>query len=284
MGGSPLACRLSLVLWGAWLLFPPGSTRAQDLPPPLEAPSVAPSADEAPDATPPPESLPSAQPPPPPRPETRPLLVIPGVTAPTANQRGSSNPQGQRTTSAPALIAPESSARTGRSAGSATVMSPAVPLSLEPIPEDESDEVDLVLPRANDGSRRPAPPAASSPSRSPATTQPRPRSTAPDRGLNTGRNQSLGTFGPVTKPKRDNHDELETQPDPAVEAAVKRKIQRQVQQAVGDRAQNVEVRLDGKTVLIRAKANRFWQRWGVRRTLENLPMPAGYRPRVEMVN
>jgi hypothetical protein len=37
-------------------------------------------------------------------------------------------------------------------------------------------------------------------------------------------------------------------------------------------------------VVIRAQAARFWQRRGVRRSLETMPLPSGYRARVEMID
>ena len=61
-------------------------------------------------------------------------------------------------------------------------------------------------------------------------------------------------------------------------------MQKQIQQAVGDRVRSVEVRVSGRNVLIRAQAARFWQRRGVRRSLETLSMPSGYRARVEILD
>jgi hypothetical protein len=77
---------------------------------------------------------------------------------------------------------------------------------------------------------------------------------------------------------------VEPRSDPAAEAAIKRRIEKQIQQAVGDRARSVEIRVSGRTVLIRAQAARFWQRRGLRRSLETMPLPAGYRSKVEMID
>ena len=77
---------------------------------------------------------------------------------------------------------------------------------------------------------------------------------------------------------------VESRSDPAAEAAVKRRIEKQVEQTLGDRVRSVEVRVTGRTVVFRAQATRFWQRRGVRRSLETLPLPAGYRGRVESVD
>jgi len=64
----------------------------------------------------------------------------------------------------------------------------------------------------------------------------------------------------------------------------KRRIERQIEEALGEQVRSVEVRVVGRSVVLRAKASRFWLRWKVRRTLESLTLPAGYRARVEMIN
>jgi hypothetical protein len=76
---------------------------------------------------------------------------------------------------------------------------------------------------------------------------------------------------------------IEPSTDPAAEAALKRRIERQIHESLGDRVRDVEVRVVGRDVTIRARATRFWQRRTVRRTLETLPGLAGYRPTVEIL-
>jgi hypothetical protein len=76
---------------------------------------------------------------------------------------------------------------------------------------------------------------------------------------------------------------VEPSTDPAAEAAVKRRIERQIHESLGDRVQDVEIRILGRDVTIRARAARFWQRRSVRRSLESLPGLAGYRSRVEIL-
>jgi hypothetical protein len=90
-----------------------------------------------------------------------------------------------------------------------------------------------------------------------------------------GRNESAGSRSSIT---------VEPHVEPAAEAATKRRIEKQVEEAVGGRVRSVEVQVSGHSVLIRAQAARFWQRFGVRRSLENLRLPAGYRARVEMID
>jgi hypothetical protein len=69
-----------------------------------------------------------------------------------------------------------------------------------------------------------------------------------------------------------------------VEAAVKRRVEKQIREALGDRVRSVEVRVAGRSIVIRAQAARFWQRRGVRRSLESLSLPSGYRSRVELLD
>jgi hypothetical protein len=72
--------------------------------------------------------------------------------------------------------------------------------------------------------------------------------------------------------------------DPAAEAALKRRIERQIHDALGERAQDVEVRIVGRDVTVRARALHFWQRRTVRRTIESLPGLTGYRHSVEILD
>jgi len=77
---------------------------------------------------------------------------------------------------------------------------------------------------------------------------------------------------------------VEPSTDPASEAALKRRIERQIHESLADRVHDVEVRVVGPEVTIRAKATRFWQRRTVRRSLESLPGLAGYRHKVEILD
>jgi hypothetical protein len=70
--------------------------------------------------------------------------------------------------------------------------------------------------------------------------------------------------------------------EPLSDAAVKRNIEKQVRETLGDRVRSVEVRVSGRNVLIVAQATRFWQRRTVRRSLEALPVLKGYRARIEL--
>jgi hypothetical protein len=72
--------------------------------------------------------------------------------------------------------------------------------------------------------------------------------------------------------------------DPAAESALKRRIEKQAIQAVGARARSVEVRVVGKDVAILAHGVRFYQRRGVRKSLESIPALAGLRSTIELVD
>jgi hypothetical protein len=77
---------------------------------------------------------------------------------------------------------------------------------------------------------------------------------------------------------------VEPSTDPAAEAALKRRIERQIRESLGDRVSDVDVRIVGRKVAIRARGTRFWQRRTVRRTLESLPGLAGYQASVELLD
>jgi hypothetical protein len=62
------------------------------------------------------------------------------------------------------------------------------------------------------------------------------------------------------------------------------KIERAIQDSLGDRLRSVEVRVSGRNVLIVAKPSRFWQKRTVRRMLETLPELAGFRARVDVLD
>jgi hypothetical protein len=70
--------------------------------------------------------------------------------------------------------------------------------------------------------------------------------------------------------------------EPTSDAAVRRKIERQIRDTLGERVRSIEVRVSGRNVLIVAKASRFWQKRAVRRALETLPALSGYRARIEL--
>jgi len=72
--------------------------------------------------------------------------------------------------------------------------------------------------------------------------------------------------------------------DAATDVAAKRRIEKQIRDALGDKVRSVEVRVTGRNVLVVAKPNRFWQKRGIRRTLESLPGLDGYRARIDVAD
>ena len=73
-----------------------------------------------------------------------------------------------------------------------------------------------------------------------------------------------------------------TEPEAVTDASVKRKIEKQIRDSLGDRVRSVEVRVSGRNILIVAQASRFWQKRTVRRALETLPALEGYRARIDL--
>ncbi len=108
---------------------------------------------------------------------------------------------------------------------------------------------------------------------------------APPRSSSTMLGRLLGPAGSRDEPAGPRSSiTVEPRSDPSAEAAAKKRIEKQVQQAVGDRVRSVEIRVSGRSVVIRAQAARFWLRRGVRRSLETMPLPSGYHARVEMID
>lgn len=228
-----------------------GFAEAQE-PPALQAPLEAPA--EPTSGSPP--DPPPAERPRPAEPPSRPLLVIPGVTAPPS-RRTAQKPTAEAPTAPPALDAP--------------VAEPDVHLRLESIP-DGPNPPDAPRPRS----------AKVGPGREPASA---PKGAEDDRGqgpVKPGQHRQPSTFGRLLGPAAtpaDGKDALsiESSGDPAVEAAVKRRVEKQIREALGDRVKDVDVRVSGRSVSIHARATRVWYRWSARRAIEALSMPPGYR-------
>ncbi|MDG3004806.1 hypothetical protein [Paludisphaera mucosa] len=239
-----------------------GAGRADAQEPPALEPPIEATAD-APPTPPPAEPVKTPEPAP-----SRPLLVIPGVTAPLATRAA-------RKPTADVAAPPAPPALDGPSTDPEPA--PNIPLRLEPIAPGASDERQAAPsgPRATgpgrEASSRPMPEG-----REPAATAP----PAARRPAGLGRLLGANGSGPAA---RDGLT-IESHGDPAVEAAVKRRIEKQIQETLGERVKDVDVRVSGRSVLVRARASRFWYRWSARRALDALPMPSGYRGRAEMLD
>jgi hypothetical protein len=77
-------------------------------------------------------------------------------------------------------------------------------------------------------------------------------------------------------------EKSENRTEPLTDAELKRKIEKQIRDTLGDRIRAVEVRVSGRNVLIVGHATRFWQKRMVRQSLDTLPALEGYRARVEL--
>jgi len=68
----------------------------------------------------------------------------------------------------------------------------------------------------------------------------------------------------------------------AAEVALKRRIEKQARDSVGDRARSIEVHVDRQTAGIRASGVKFYQKRTVRKILESLPALTGLRSTIEV--
>jgi hypothetical protein len=230
----------------------------------MMATTLASAREDGPPLTPPALEPPAESPalPPAPKPEEepaprRPFLVIPGVNAPARSTREPTTDPGPNPASSPPLAAPARGARPEPIAPTVTI-----PLTLEPIPEEEADAAPRIKAPA------PAAPveAGGAPRYVPGTMLGRLL------GFDEGRDDAGGAIS------------VESKADPAVDAAVKRRIEKAVKESLGDRASAVEVRVKGRSVLIRARASRFWHRRGVRRALDAFQLPSGYHGHAELID
>lgn len=256
--------------------------------------------------------------------ESRPLLIIPGVTAPKIKNRtvpsralqSAERPLGvfepnDAAAESPRLESPASSSAavqrspaqarrnvtsTPNSGGRASASSSNlnIPLRLEPIP-DGAEELAPPAARAPEFRERgDAPRSTRTP---PATmTAPADSADAPERSQeepSPRRNSPTGgVLGRFLDPSRmevmrsapRSEVKVERRSDPAADTALRRRVEHQIREQMGDRVSGTEVRVVGRNILIRTHATRFWQKRGIRKSLETLPGLAAYQTRVELVD
>lgn len=298
----------------AWLVAAvlTAPARADD-PPLLAPPDGVPVPEAAPGPTPIPAPSPTPAPTAPSAPRAdRPVLALPGVTLPTARPLPpaaplppslASSPDGGLPALAPpsgssALPASPSSRFRGRVIESAPAdglpaidvprssdtspRGPGMPSTLNgtrrgaaPIPLDEIDERDL--PDLG-GRKRTDEEVEKERTRDLPSSLPARRGMLGNRWVNPFLGPRPGMGG------SDSAIRAEPRTDPAADALLKRRIERQAAAAVGDRARSVEVRVVGRSITIQARGVKLWQRRAVRRTLEGLPVLSGYRSVVELVD
>jgi hypothetical protein len=281
---------------------------AQD-PPPLEAPASEPdrpkvSATESPKPAQPAAGAVSAAPnratasaPPP----VRPMLVIPGVTAP-AQRPGSIGKPKAALPSSPANSTRAPTNNSGRLSASPPVVGspfrPTAPTPGTPVPEGSSlSSIPLTLEPLEDDPPRNQTPIGSA--------RPRIGSDRPSGSITADESDQAGTRtkpapwrlpgvlgrimnqSPATTPRDSSARAAakgggRTRTEPETDADVKRRIEREIRTSAGDRLQSVDVRVSGKNVVIVARPARFWQKRGLRRTLESLTSTKGYRARIDV--
>jgi hypothetical protein len=246
-------------------LLPPSGTAAPSPSRPISPPDPTP--------IPSPASTPPSVPTPAPRLlyGLRPRVTVPNRVIGQAGPRVDPTDSSTRDNGLPALTPP----------GDLSPMSPTRraprPLMLESVPLGSPDASADIRPRPDARAREDAPKErteelpARNPSRlsrlfgrAPAAPLPAPRS----------RNNS-GSEDSIT---------LEPRSDPAADAALKRRLEKQAEEAVGGRARSIEVRVVDRNIRIRAKVDRFWNRRAVRRSLETLPGVSGYKTTVDVVD
>ena len=263
-GGTEAMRRLAAGLACGLLVSASGTALVHADPPPLDPPVVNPSQPE-PRAEPAPRVAPT------PRADNRPMLVIPGVNTPKP-----------RTVPAPAPVASELPPLIGPKDDAAK------PEGAPRSAPRWSDLKDDPTPRR--GSAPPPRSLDSFPSafedlpepKSDARDRPQPRPAPARRGP--------GLFGRFLPPVLNDRgssargDVLSVEPrsDPAADAALKRRLEKQVEESLGSRVRNVDVRITGRQVVIHAESTRFWQRRAVRSALEALPGLNGYKTTVRV--
>ena len=173
----------------------------------------------------------------------------------------------------------------GTGAGGAVVLSPTIgpPLDVPPArigvgPGSPADAVrgepfPVVVEPARDGLTADHPPSAT-------TSERRPGPFAGLIGRLAGRLDAAGTLRPgaVHTPIAPPDDP----DDPSQLLAMKRAIERRIVDLEGGRIAALEVLIVDRRIHIRARADRLWHRNAVRRTLESLAMPDGFRTSVEV--
>jgi hypothetical protein len=252
-----------------------GDGDGPELMPPTEMPVV--SRPAAPAPAPPPLARPS------PRAQgSRAVLALPGITTPSSTATPSTAPP-ESTPGGLSLDAPIEM----RGVPSPARPVPSVvpdrsprPLVLESSPMGEPVPIDGVAPGSNlpNGSSTTAP-----------RIDPRPIPAPPRRGRFFGRFPT-----PAPPPSPAPSATLRSSPgrsvaevpreDPAAESALKRRIERQAREAVGDRARSVEVRVVGKGAVVQARGVKFFQKRAVRKSLESIPALSGLRSTIEVVD
>ncbi len=289
----------------------PAACLADD-PPPLSGPADGPALQApAPIASQPPVTQAPAAVPPPSRPRVdRPVLALPGVTMPSTRPLPPADPMppslGPTLDRDSPIVTPPTPGAGPAQRGSTTPVLPALPSSrfrgrvIESSPADELlPPIDVPPPgsgRRGSGTSRiddlplfqdePGPDGRDARRRAEdEIVKDKLRdlpSTLPARRPGFFGGRLTNPFAP--KPMGDDASDIraEARSDPAADAALKRRIEKQAAAAVGDKVRNIDVRVVGRSVTIQAHGSRLLQRRAVKRSLEGLPGLSGYRAVVEV--
>jgi hypothetical protein len=65
---------------------------------------------------------------------------------------------------------------------------------------------------------------------------------------------------------------------------LKRRIEKQAREVVGDRARSIEVRVVGKVAVVQARGVKLFQKRNVRKSLEGIPSLSGLRSSIEVLD
>ncbi len=309
----PIASVRTWALGAVWLASSLGPAAAlADDPPPLSGPSEGPAL-AAP--APIPSQPPASQAPPPVAPPSRlrtdrPMLALPGVTMPSSRPLPPADPMPLSLgptldRNAPILEPPTPTAGPARRPSS-TPSLPALPSSrfrgrvLESTPADDSlPPIDVPTPGSGTRAFRGPSRIDDLPLMDDSDSDERKASRRMDELIEKEKLRDLpttlparrpGLFGGrwvnpfLQRPVGDDGSDIRAEPrsDPAADAALKRRIEKQAVAAVGEKVRGVDVRVVGRSITIQAHGSRLFQRRAVKKSLESLPGLSGYRAVVEV--
>jgi hypothetical protein len=91
-------------------------------------------------------------------------------------------------------------------------------------------------------------------------------------------------WGPPKAESLPPEDPIRVEPrlDPAADAALQRRVESQIREAVGGQLRALDVRVHGREVTVAARVQRFWNRRSVKRSIEALPALAGTRANIDV--
>jgi hypothetical protein len=236
------------------------------------------------------------------------MLVIPGVTVPTPRSGVVSGPQSSQLSRPSPTSIPSASAMSPSVPGPSSLGSPfkppagapsqgvaepsslsPIPLGLEPLDDDPApaqNRTGTTASSSDTGGRSSGSSSSEEPNRARIGGRPAPWRLPGFLGRVMGQQPA----GSSRDDDRDSESASRTKAktksksEPEADTVVKRRIEQQIRNTLGDKVRSVEVRVSGRNVLIVARATRFWQKRGAQKALESLPALNGLRARVDLGN